>query len=180
MMSSWAENFTVAATWQLKHQVAYWKSKAMALEYENKILHDIIEKNCDKVDTTTNKANCNDSLKCESEDSDEYVAGDKDDEDFEVSEEYIQFLTENAKYKEDARQERERLKAKMEKENDDMELLEAGPSNVKVNTEQLNKDFYGQNWQRISALETSLQSTFINECDMLNPMLWPNIPFNFN
>lgn len=44
-MSSWAEQFTFASTWQLKHQVAYWKAKAKSLEYENNVLHDIIREN---------------------------------------------------------------------------------------------------------------------------------------
>ncbi|KAI8422788.1 hypothetical protein MSG28_006533 [Choristoneura fumiferana] len=44
-MSTWAEQFTLASTWQLKHQLAYWKAKAKSLEYENSVLHNIIREN---------------------------------------------------------------------------------------------------------------------------------------
>lgn len=183
-MSSWAENFTVAATWQLKHQIAYWKSKAMALEYENQILHKIIKKNCLK-DRTMPLVNNYEEMSLKSDtDSDEVeefvVDDDGDEENFEVSEEYMQFLMDNAKYKEDARIEREKLKAKKKLEEDEVALLEAGPSNAVENTEEIYKQLYGKKWQRISALETSLQSNFISNCDLLKPMYWPNIPFNFN
>lgn len=43
-MVSWETQGRVTA-WQNKHQIAYWKAKAVALQYENKILHDIIRKN---------------------------------------------------------------------------------------------------------------------------------------
>lgn len=181
-MSLWAENFAVASTWQLKHQLAYWKAKAIGLEYENKLLHDIIRKNhfvdddCVNSDVDTNEFSENE----ESVDNDDREIENfkecADEMDFEVSEEFIQFLAANAKYKEDAKRERELLKAKHEQEelNVIQEKLETSEEK-----EQRLKELYGSHWQRISAIEVAMQSQFINETDKHQPMYWPNIPFNF-
>lgn len=180
-MSAWAENFAVAATWQLKHQVAYWKARAKALEYENTVLHDVIRRNNLVV---RNKPTSNtesdmrtdpevDNSETESEDDEEVP----DEEDFEVSEEFIQFLTANAKYKEDAKRERERLK-KCEEEN--QENLHAETRETFEENRERMKELYGDKWQRISALEMSLLTTFIHDSDKNKPKYWPNIPFNFN
>lgn len=176
-MSSWAENFTFAATWQLKHQLAFWKARAKALEYENKLLHDIIRKR-NYVDSA---AECSKQFEAESSTQPESNSDESDEggEEFEVSEEFIQFLQANAKYKEEAREERERLKAQ-NSEASVIEQMEAGPSGIIENRDEVLKELYGDKWQRISALEMALQTQFIDESDKDKPMYWPNIPFNFN
>ncbi|XP_026314722.1 gem-associated protein 8-like [Hyposmocoma kahamanoa] len=192
-MTSWAESFTHAATWQLKTELAYWKAKAKSLEYENEVLHNVIRENSMQFKHSAGKR------ASESEDEDEHnveetyedayadeqtypdeqeVYKTEDNDDLEVSEEFVNFLRENAKYREDARQERERYKAKEAKENI-VEEIEAGPSKPKDKTEEL-KELYGDNWMKIAAIENYVQSNFINESDICQPMYWPNIPFNFN
>ncbi|KPI92948.1 Gem-associated protein 8 [Papilio xuthus] len=181
-MSLWAENFAVASTWQLKHQLAYWKAKAIGLEYENKVLHDIIRKNhyvddnCVNSEIETNECSENEESSANNEREVETYEACADEMDFEVSEEFIEFLAANAKYKEDARRERELLKAKHEQEELDIVQEKLETSEEK---EQRLKELYGSHWQRISALEVSMQSQFINEIDKDQPMYWPNIPFNF-
>ncbi|CAG9785816.1 unnamed protein product [Diatraea saccharalis] len=177
-MSAWAENFTVAATWQIKHQLAYWKARAKALEYENGVLHEIIRKK-NYVNSSTATSSKQESESDYEEESEENEDEDEN-EDLEVSEEFIQFLQANAKYKEDARRERERLKAEALAKENSFERLEAVPPENSENNEEKLKELYGDRWERIAALEMSLQSQFINECDKEKPMYWPNIPFNFN
>lgn len=174
-MSSWAETYTAAATWQLKHQIAYWKSRARALEYENKVLHDVIRKNYFKplpppASTTAESSES-------SEDLDEGSEEDQDD-DVEVSEEFIEFLKNNAKYKEDARRERERYKASTEENGEECmqeEIVEGSEEKIARF-----KVLYGSNWERVMALETSVLCDFIHEKDKERPQYWPNIPFNFD
>ncbi|XP_068632787.1 gem-associated protein 8-like [Battus philenor] len=177
-MSSWAENFTVAATWQLKHQIAYWKAKAKALEYENQVLHTIIRQNHFTESVVENKLHTEedqmDNVETEIENNEES----QEDAEFEVSEEFIQFLTENAKYKEDARRERERLRAKNEEE--ESKLVSVESQETSEERQQNLKQLYGSNWQKIAALEMALQSQFMHDTDRDKPMYWPNIPFNFN
>ncbi|KAJ2950281.1 hypothetical protein O0L34_g11644 [Tuta absoluta] len=196
-MSSWAEQFTVAATWQMKHELAFWKAKAVSLEYENKILHDIIRKNCSdgpgssKSGSTSDFRNGpvpkmyqgrSDTEYSESENEQEHVEecndNEEDEGNWEVSEEFIEFLRKNAKFKEDARRERERRKAE-KAELTEVEILEAGPSQPTVNKSAEMEELYGQNWKKVAALEMSVQSHFINESDKCKPSYWPNIPLNF-
>lgn len=174
-MSSWAETYTAAATWQLKHQIAYWKSRAKALEYENKVLHDVIKKNYFKGSAlpTANAAETSES----SEDVEEGSEEDEDD-DVEVSEEFIEFLKKNAKHREDVRRERERYKASTEENGEECmekEIVE-GTEEKKARY----KELYGSNWEKIMALETSVLCDFIHEKDKERPQYWPNIPFNFD
>lgn len=178
-MSSWAENFTSAATWQLKQQIAYWKSKASALQYENQLLHEIIRTNYVK-DNKQLETNTGDDTDSEdiAETFDESQAC--DDEEFEVSEEFIEFLMQNAKYKEDAKRERERFKGTQNTEQNLTEEMEAMPTKSTEDSEETLRSLYGENWQRIAALEASLSSEFISNCDLDKPEYWPNIPFNFN
>lgn len=191
-MTSWAESFTHAATWQLKTELAYWKAKAKSLEYENEVLHNVIRENCVQFEYNAQKeASGNDGEEehnVEETYEDAYaneqaypdeqeVYKTEDDDELEVSEEFVNFLRENAKFREDARQERERFKAREANEN--IESLEAGPSKPKDKSEEL-KELYGDNWMKIAAIENYVQSNFINESDICQPIYWPNIPFNFN
>lgn len=196
-MSAWAENFTMAATWQLKHQIAYWKARAVSLEYENRMLHEVIRSNHMTVPTTSklngalggseetnisaensdqsdSESEENESDKSESE-SDNEENQNENEEDFEVSEEFIQFLTANAKYREDARKEKERLKAKEREASLIVEARESAEDRM-VRKKQL----YGENFKRIVALESYLQSDFNEKVDKSRAAYWPNIPFNFS
>lgn len=173
-MAAWAENYTKAATWQMKHQIAYWKAKAVSLEYENKILHDIIKKNGLISPSTIN------SSESDSEPEDEeQIDNVNDSDEIEVSEEYIEFLIANAKYREDAKKEREKFRGYKSDSEDDV----AGDGAVKTEqtpeqkAEELKKK-YGDNWQRILSLEMFNESHFMNNVDTLNPSYWPNIPLN--
>lgn len=210
-MSSWAENFAVTATWQFKHQVAYWKAKALALEYENKVLHDVIRKNHLQVDslpdiengmeaeiqeneyrtpteivenedgTPTEIEENEDGTENEVEESDTENEEDEEAEEggFEVSEEYIQFLTANVKIKEQAKREREILQAKREADERAALIKEERRETTEECRERM-KRLYGPKWQRISALEMSMLSNFIHDSDESKPSYWPNIPFNFS
>ncbi|OWR53474.1 Gem-associated protein 8 [Danaus plexippus plexippus] len=185
-MSSWAENFTFAATWQLKQQVAFWKARAKALEYENGVLHDVIRRNqcvvksntcSDDDDESSSENNQSDHEDAQTDNG--LVEDNEEEEDnFEVSEQFITFLTANAKYKEDAKRERERLKAQSEAENQE-NITEETQESAQENMERM-RNLYGDKWQRISALEMSLLTNFIQESDQNKPSYWPNIPFNFN
>lgn len=190
-MTAWAESFTHAATWQLKSELAFWKAKAKSLEYENSVLHGVIRKNCmqlkDDMVREVNESEGEDEQN-EQEPYEDACADDEDDDELEevhkiedndeleLSEEFVNFLRENARFREDARRERELLRAKenIEEQN---EAETAGPPKDKP--EEL-KELYGDNWMKIAAMESYVQANFINENDIYQPQYWPNIPFNFN
>ncbi|GBP79555.1 Gem-associated protein 8 [Eumeta japonica] len=181
-MASWAETYTEVATWRFKHEIAYWKAKAKALEYENNLLHDIIRSH-HMVGTSTSHnltSNINSSSEDE-DDSDQDADENQDCDGLELSEEYIAFVKANAKYREDARLERERLKQEcgIETISDITKRMEAPPIKEEEDYDE-HKKLYGEHWQQIVALETSLHSEFMLNCNKYKPSYWPNIPFNFN
>lgn len=185
-MNSLSDTFSTAATWQYKHQIAYWKAKAKALEYENRVLHGVIRKNHLMNAPSSSEASASEAasdIDIEIDHSDdEHCPPVDEDPDLEVSEDFIQFLASNAKYKEEARLERERLRAEQvsETEDDRVQRMEAAPVQTMQERSQDLKELYGSHWQSISALEMSLQSQFMSSCDRYKPDHWPNIPFNFN
>ncbi|XP_047507288.1 uncharacterized protein LOC125051158 [Pieris napi] len=188
-MSTWAQNFTMASNWQMKHELAFWKARAKTLEYENRLLHDVIKKNYLKTSEVSIEINDqkNDESETQQDQSQQFnidgaecyediVEDDDDDcmedenDDFVVSEEFIEFVRANAKFKEDARQERERLRKQQDTTEEQVE--------DNVMTEDKLKELYGEKWQKICALEMSLLTDFINKKDKAT--YWPNIPFNFS
>ncbi|XP_063364855.1 gem-associated protein 8-like [Cydia amplana] len=219
-MSSWAEHFTFAATWQLKHQMAYWKAKAKSLEYENSVLHDIIRKNqyvnrgenssttCKISGSVVDKENHEDEeeinvnerhspiregklgewqdagstnsqtmlVDMQSESEEEEDSSD-DNQDLEVSEEFIQFLMINAKHKEELRLEREQQKT--EQEQAELEEREA-QLRARRHYGLSAQDLYGERWQKTAALEMSMKCDYMADIDKNTPAFWPVIPFNFN
>ncbi|CAG9129199.1 unnamed protein product [Plutella xylostella] len=188
-MTSFAESLSNAATWQFKHQIAYWKAKAKALEFENSVLHDIIRKSQlgGSSSNSTADMSVEESAESDSESSSseiEFINGVKEsaDPDLEVSEAFIEFLSANAKYKEDARLERERYRAQqnVESEGDKIKRMEAPPCKDPVDKTKELQELYGGDWRKISALETAAQCQFMLESDKCKPTFWPNIPFNFN
>ncbi|CAH3873526.1 RNA polymerase II subunit 5-mediating protein homolog [Pieris brassicae] len=187
-MSTWAQNFTMASNWQMKHELAFWKARAKTLEYENRLLHDVIKKNYLKTsevpkendqenesETQQDQAQHNntDGAECYEEnveDDDDDCMEDGNDE-FIVSEEFIEFVRANAKFKEDARLERERLR-------NQQDTTEQQVEEDNIMTEDKLKELYGEKWQKICALEMSLLTDFMNKKDKAT--YWPNIPFNFS
>ncbi|XP_045485842.1 RNA polymerase II subunit 5-mediating protein homolog [Pieris rapae] len=187
-MSTWAQNFTMASNWQMKHELAFWKARAKTLEYENGLLHDIIKKNYLKTsevliendqdnesENQQDKGQHNniDGAQCYKDnvkDDDDDCMEDDNDE-FVVSEEFIEFVRANAKFKEDARLERERLKKQQD-------TTEQQVEEDNVMTEDKLKELYGEKWQKICALEMSLLTDLMNKKEKAT--FWPNIPFNFS
>ncbi|VVC88124.1 unnamed protein product [Leptidea sinapis] len=191
-MSTLVEDYSIVSTWQIKHELAYWKARAKALEYENKFLHNIIKNNhfatyssenicSEQFSVVSQNSETNSETDDESEQesesaNDENLEDELYDGNFEVSEEFLQFLATNAKFKEDARKERERLKVEEEAN----ELQEDAVDSKYYMTIDQYKKMYGDQWQKICALEMSMETAFIHKFDQFNPSYWPNMPFNFN
>lgn len=179
-MSTWAENFTMAATWQLKHQVAHWKSKSKALEYENNILRNMLRqyyvngKATETVDSSHEPMSM--SAQSDSNSEEDATDGEEDEqegaENYQISDEFVDFLKGNAEYRQ-IRIEREKLR-QLEKEMPTKLLEKCPEAPADRNAEYQN--IYGMHWERIAALEMSMESQFLSICDNEKPVLWPTIP----
>ncbi|VVC88123.1 unnamed protein product [Leptidea sinapis] len=151
-IATWTEHYISASDWQNQHQLAYCKARAKALQYE-------------KITSTNNVLNKN------SDDEENH-----NDDNIEVSAEFLQFLKTNAKFKEDARREREILKSNLESQANDLIRTEPDISEP-MSIEQC-QNMYGDKWQQICPLEMLLTNHYVKICEKYKPALWPNIPLN--
>lgn len=196
-MSTWAENFTMAATWQLKHQVAMWKSKATMLQYENQVLretlqqfyvgHKTIATSSSKTQNSNQYVNnkssrlmeyehsymdCAPSVSATRTDSDVESSEKEESEcEFEVSEEFKAYIRKNAEFRK-ARDERKKIQADEESRKEKAEI-DLAPA---IDRTEEFKELYGDAWQRVAALDFYLSSDFVLQCDTHVPNFWPNIP----
>ncbi|XP_047985477.1 gem-associated protein 8-like [Leguminivora glycinivorella] len=99
-----------------------------------------------------------------------------DNQDLEVSEEFIQFLMVNAKHKEELRLERENQKAAQEQAE-----LEEREAQLKARRHYglSAQDLYGERWRKVAATEMSMKCDYMSDIDKHTPAFWPVIPFNF-
>lgn len=205
-MSAWAENFTMAATWQLKHQVAMWKSRATALEYENQILRETLRQFYVKGGTSANSVGfdtpnaswnvnvrnnqCMDYeqsyMDCEpivsagyKQNSDAESSDNSEDEESELE---LEISDEYMAFLRQnfeyrkAREERKLKEAAEEQMKENQEVMDPHPPNDRIDEF---KELYGDSWQRLAALDSYLSAQFMSLCDSEKPGLWPNIPLRF-
>ncbi|XP_077287125.1 uncharacterized protein LOC143911906 [Arctopsyche grandis] len=170
----WSNSFNGIISWQYQHQIAYWKSKATALSYENKVLHSIIR------DLYKNKGNfpaSNDRVrKHQNQHIKKRVEICNDEEESEnydivLSEEMLAFLQKSAEHRLQRDQEKKSLQDKIEASKT---APPEEPFDKKRFTEM--KSLYGSSADKIIGLETSLQLNFDQYVDSNNPVHWPNIP----
>lgn len=184
-MSSWAENFTMASTWQMKHQVAVWQARATALEYENQILRETLRQfyaNGNPAPFEPNTSRNNSLVMKEYEQSYEYRKPsvstcepnqeDESDLELEISDEYMAFLRQNFEYRK-ARDERIKRQAEETKSQEKEEIMAPKPPSDRI--EEF-KELYGDSWQRIAALDCYIAAEFMSVCDSSKPEVWPHLP----
>lgn len=194
------ENYYNALEWQERHQVAYWKSRSIALEYENTLLHQYVQrlvcndenpgyftkqKHVPKIPTSHSvssskgkKWNMKQQATPNGNSKEQEIREDsnQDEFEFEVTEEMMDFFEQSIRHKMELKEEREaeRKKAEKEKGFDDAGL----PPRKQIGlqrTEEM-KLMYGEAAPMILGMETAMQLSFDRNCDLKQPKLWPNIP----
>ncbi|XP_046853284.1 gem-associated protein 8-like [Xenia sp. Carnegie-2017] len=102
----------------------------------------------------------------------------------ELNSDFINFLEQSAKHKEERKKQKELMKAE---NNDYIEVNEVvieattlAPDQQQgvLRTQEMNI-LYGPYAHKIESLETSLQLNFHMNVDMRHPVLWPSIPLRF-
>lgn len=152
--------------WQYKHEIAYWRSKAEALNYENKILHSIVD-NIYMQNNSHNNGNTEESNYIH-EDDEDYE--EEQEFDTEKDEEFLNFLQASEQHK------MKRDKAKNDTIQQDLVL----PPSKPVDSDRLEERLrlYGESATLVNGLETKLQLNFDCYKDLHKPYMWPTIPLN--
>lgn len=168
--------------WHNKHQVAYWKSRAISLEFENRMLlrhiRDMYAKQIEDyalnnenkeilVGGGENNSNLNYERGIEygrdEVDTDEEVGEEREDEEEEIEDD-------------DRENEKDETDGFLNFETGSSWKPPDEPSGVRKKKEML--EMYGERGTAISGMETALQLNFDLLQERFKPVLWPNIPFN--
>lgn len=187
-------NYYSTLEWQRRHQIAYWKSRAIALEYENNILHQYLEmyacegnQGSHFIKTGTQKmtgAKEHHSSKRDRPgkmfhgDETENINGENEFE-FQITEEMMDFFEQSIRHKMELQKEREKEKKAAEKlksDSDDGNAIQPPRKQVGLQKRRQMELMYGKAAPMIMGMETAMQLTFDRNCDLKQPKLWPNIP----
>lgn len=149
------ENYKNAIDWQQRHNVAWWKSRCLALEEENKILRN---KLYEQANTTPLIPVVND---------DPIEKTNNETLEFQIDNDMVQFLEQSIRHK-----------MELKKKRDD-EHKEDLSNNLPVkNCDGIKNStlLYGSACQKIMAMETALQASIDYHKDHEKCCFWPNIP----
>ncbi|XP_015113175.1 gem-associated protein 8 [Diachasma alloeum] len=164
------ENYRVAQDWQQKHNIAWWRSRCIALEHENRILRS-------KVRELAQHSNYNEAYPTPS--NSHYNALNNSSEEgnleFHVDEDMLNFLEQSIRHKMELKKSRESEKfgSGVNDENDCPLVFREIQDHEKLENAQ---ELYGSAASRIIAMETALQVTVDRHKDRAKPRYWPNIP----
>ncbi|KAK0175465.1 hypothetical protein PV327_009213 [Microctonus hyperodae] len=186
------ENYKVAHDWQHRHNVAWWKSRCIALEHENRALRDKIKEQAATCNVNINNEKQSEKYLPENtqnrnhtdEDEDiyEYDAVDEenleeDDQnlEFHVDEEMMKFLEQSIRHKMELKRIRKCEDDKLINDQKNSINIESGEAiiNQRINDAKL---LYGAASLRILAMETAVQASIDQHKDRAKPHYWPNIP----
>ncbi|CAD6208560.1 GSCOCG00010548001-RA-CDS [Cotesia congregata] len=168
---SFWETYKFAQDWQHKHQVAWWRSKCVALEHENLVLKN-------KIREIINNCNHN-HVNCQHHQVHNYEnrlgelenAGQENNEEleFEIDEGMMKFLEQSARHKKE-------LKRKRELEAEEAQVTWVSHENDdKIKLEETTL-LYGKDKSKIIAIETRMQVEVDQYKTQHQPEYWPIIP----
>jgi len=188
-----------------QHSAAHWRSLAIGLQYENQILHHLVqqllgtniqqEQNLDHSPLSKKRRSPRKRKECSKIDSEGDMPDSEEQKNLSVIEvedqsvnsleEYLKFVQETETHRE--RRDRERKdENKQEKKFSPAEdivtddILDRA-DDISTDYELLKKemtDLYGKDAQKIHSLETRVQLEFDTWSDKNRPQLWPAMPLN--
>lgn len=194
------ENYYNALEWQERHQVAYWRSRSIALEYENNLLHQYVQRlvcndgnprystvqkqhsksftSCNVQSPREKKWNMNQQQRGKPSKNKQHEEEDPDEDEFEfqVTEEMMDFFEQSIRHKMELKKQREeeRNMAEKEKGSDEAALLPRKQVGLQRTREM--QLMYGKAAPMILGMETAMQLSFDRNCDLRQPKFWPHIP----
>ncbi|KAM0735734.1 Gem-associated protein 8 [Formica fusca] len=176
------KNYAIAQEWQKRHNITWWRSRCLALEYENEMLRNkvrflaqhrayphtvIIQENNhykENNDKDVQKENCTGSK------------SDIEDVEFNVTEDMLKFFETSERHRRQLKQKQKSNEIAYKEEYlvEEIPIIDSAES---VRTRKQEADLlYGDDSSKILAMETALQAATNKYKDTVNPQYWPNIP----
>ncbi|XP_076296296.1 uncharacterized protein LOC143216783 isoform X1 [Lasioglossum baleicum] len=175
---SFWENYTAAQEWQNRHSVTWWRTRCIALEYENQILRDKLRsmagQNARHHSNYVQKNRKYEDRQVE-EETETKSMEDNENLEFHVNEDMMNFLEQSIRHKIELKKKREAESSAEREERDESECIQGGAAWVTARNTNA-KLLYGEASPTILAMETALQTTVDRHKDKAKPQLWPIIP----
>lgn len=181
------ENYKCAFEWNNGSRVAHWKARAKALEAENAILRDFIQREFQS--RPRNSAplpfvSCENSYRNKEEVFPNFEEATENETVYsepQIDEELLAFYEKTFRHKIERKKQRsmEEKCSNGESQSESEEVYSMGP----VSIAQKSKDMavlYGKDASKIFSMELSMQINFDMNCRKSNAQLWPNIPLRLS
>lgn len=178
--------------WQQEDEVAFWKARAVSLEYENKMLHKhikqmyigMISQNTDAaLDYKEYEEQYNEEDYGETEESRLEDTLEESGEIYHDCEQEIQEDIEDEEFNKESKEFRkkrdeERAKAKKKVDSEDEEESKPPEAQLSKIREVKMKQMYGEAWRKIMGMETAIQLNYELTVERDNVKYWPCLPIN--
>ncbi|KAF7989751.1 hypothetical protein HCN44_008425 [Aphidius gifuensis] len=179
------ENYKNAIDWQQRHNVAWWKSRCLALEEENKILRNKIYEQANSESFVVHQQQNPNENKIlhnkiyQQAHSESFVVPQQqnpietnnDTLEFQVDNDMVKFLEQSIRHKMELKKKRDN-----EDEQDDIPNQFQGPPIKNTDSIKNSTLLYGSACNKIMAMETALQANIDYHKDHEKCCFWPNIP----
>lgn len=178
--------------WQQEDEVAFWKARAVSLEYENKMLHKhikqmyigMISQNTEAtLDYNEYEEQYNEEDYGETEESRLDDTLEEPGEIYHDCEQAIQDDIEDEEFNKESKEFRkkrdeERAKAKKKVDSEDEEESKPPEAQLSKIREEKMKQMYGEAWRKIMGMETAIQLNYELTVERDNVKYWPCLPIN--
>lgn len=180
------ENYKCGQSWYSKHQISYYRSKMVSLNYENSFLYWLVQQPLQfenqQLGSTQNKSSERHPSSL-SKVSGNKVPKKSEVIEMEITGNMLEFLKKSMKHKK-ARDKTNTIQEVKYINVDEIPVERVASdlhNNISTNVpdEQHQSDYihlYGADAPRIQAMETAIQLSFNRNCDRKQPKLWPNMP----
>lgn len=175
-----AKNLIVQKIAVCRHSITWWRSRCLALEYENEVLRNKVRslaqhRTYPNIIQENNHYEENNEKHAQEEN---YTGFNSDIEDveFNVTEDMLNFFETSERHRRELKQKR-KSKNIIHKKEDSVEEIPIIDDTEKVSIRKQEADLlYGDDSSKILAMETALETATNKYKDTMNPQYWPNIP----
>ncbi|GAB1863243.1 Gem-associated protein 8 [Camponotus japonicus] len=190
------KNYASAQEWQKRHTITWWRSRCLALEYENEILRDKVRllaqhRTYPNITRKNNYYEENHKTDMQEEKYTEFNSNIGDVE-FNVNEDMLKFFEISERHKRELKQTCKSKEIKKENSLEEIPIIDDAEMYKKKNfvedipiiddaekicmRKQEADLLYGDDSFKILAMETALETATNKYKDIMNPQYWPNMP----
>lgn len=163
-----------------RHNITWWKSRCIALEYENEMLRNKLRSLAQQHNynnAATQENNCDDDDNSDRAQEGTRFHENTEELEFNMTEDMLKFFEISERHRKELQEKHRYSKKKEVSQKETEEIISvAGGAEIMSARKQEAEVLYGDDGSKILAMETAVQATLDRYKDLVNPQYWPNIP----